>query len=40
MDCQKIKINTWMENKINVLRIAEQNTKGEIKLKIPWLIMS
>ena len=31
MDCQKIKIKTWIKNKIKVLRIAEQNTKGEIK---------
>ena len=31
MDCQKIKIKTWIENKIKVLRIAEQITKGELK---------
>ena len=31
MDCQKIKIKTWIENKTKVLRIAEQNTKGELQ---------
>ena len=31
MDCHKIKVKTWIKNKMKVLRIAEQNAKGELK---------
>ena len=31
MDCQKIKTKTLIKNEIKVLRIAEQNAKGELK---------